>query len=106
MKPFFESYTLLSALESGKEARTVQIDLSAAVGRVNHRGISSIAALWAFEVQRCLLTPFLYLIGLITLWCLVSAINLVSVVSGMPQGSVLCQILFLLYTSELFSFLE
>ena len=32
--------------------------------------------------------------------------KLVNVVSGVPQGSVLCLLLFLLYTSELFSILE
>ena len=32
--------------------------------------------------------------------------KLVNVVSGVPQGSVLCQLLFLLYTSELFSILK
>ena len=33
------SHTLQSALESGQEARIVQIDFSAAFGRVNHLGI-------------------------------------------------------------------
>ena len=33
------SHTLQSALESGQEARIVQIDFSAAFDRVNHKGI-------------------------------------------------------------------
>ena len=33
------SHTLQNALESGQEARIVQIDLSAAFDRVNHQGI-------------------------------------------------------------------
>ena len=33
------SHTLQSALDSGQEARVVQIDLSAAFDRVNHQGI-------------------------------------------------------------------
>ena len=32
--------------------------------------------------------------------------KLVNVVSGVPQGSDFCQLLFLLYTSEIFSILE
>ena len=32
-------HTLQSALESGQEARIVQIDISAAFDRVNHQGI-------------------------------------------------------------------
>ena len=35
----FVSHTLQSALESGQEARIVQIDYSAAFDRVNHLGI-------------------------------------------------------------------
>ena len=35
----FVSHTLQSALESGQEARIVQIDFSAAFDRVNHLGI-------------------------------------------------------------------
>ena len=33
------SHTLQIALESGQEARILQIDFSAAIGRVNHQGI-------------------------------------------------------------------
>ena len=33
------SHTLQSALESGQEARIVQIDFSAAFDRINHQGI-------------------------------------------------------------------
>ena len=33
------SHSLQSALESGQEARIVQIDFSAAFGRVNHQGV-------------------------------------------------------------------
>ena len=33
------SHTLQSALESGEEARVVQIDFSVAFDRVNHQGI-------------------------------------------------------------------
>ena len=35
----YVSHTLHSALESGQEARIVQIDFSAAFDRVNHQGI-------------------------------------------------------------------
>ena len=36
------SHTLQSALESGQEARSVQIDFSAAFDRVNHQGFLSV----------------------------------------------------------------
>ena len=49
------SHTLQSALESGQEARIVQIDISAAFDRVNHMGILYISsAMWVFEVLSCL----------------------------------------------------
>ena len=35
----YMSHTLQSALESGQEARIVQIDVSVAFDRVNHQGI-------------------------------------------------------------------
>ena len=37
--PLYVSHTLQSALESEKEARIVQINISAAFDRVNHLGI-------------------------------------------------------------------
>ena len=37
--PFCVSHTLQSTLESGQEARIVQIDFSAAFDRDNHQGI-------------------------------------------------------------------
>ena len=47
-------HRLQSALESGQEARIVQIDFSAAFDRVNHQGISIGSALRVFEVLCCL----------------------------------------------------
>ena len=48
------SHTLQNALESGQEARIVQIDFSAAFDRVNHQGISISSALWVLDVLCCL----------------------------------------------------
>ena len=48
------SHTLQSALESGQEARIVQIDFSAAFDRVNHLVFSKSSALWILEVLSCL----------------------------------------------------
>ena len=43
------SYTLRSALESGYDARIVQIDLIAAFDTVNHQGILYSSVLWVLE---------------------------------------------------------
>ena len=48
------SHTVQSALESGQEARIVQIHFSAAFDRVNHLGILYSSALWVLEVLSCL----------------------------------------------------
>ena len=58
----FVSHTLLSALESGQEARILQIDFSAALDRVNHQSIlyhqsiqpSEHSGLLVLEVLCCL----------------------------------------------------
>ena len=88
------SHTLQSALENGQEAWIVQIDFSAAFDRVNHLGI--LYMLCSVGIRGSVLS-------ILTDGC---RSKLVNVVSEVPQGSVLGPLLFLLYTSELFSILE
>ena len=68
------SHTLQSALESGQDARIVQIDFSAAFDRVNHQGI------------------------LYKLCSVGIGGSVLSILIGVLQGSVLGPFLFLLYT--------
>ena len=100
------SHKLQSALESMQEARIVQIDFSASFDRVNHQGIlnklcsvgiggSVLSILTQFQSDR---SQHVMVDGCRS--------KLVNVVLGVPQGSVLGPLLFLLNTSELFSVLE
>ena len=90
------SHTLQSALESGQEARIVQIDISAAFDRVNHLGILyKLCSVGIGGSVLSILTQFLLnqsqqvmVDGCVS--------KLVNVVSGVPQGSDLGAILFLM----------
>ena len=100
------SHTLQSALESGQEARVVQIDFSATFDRVNHLGILyKLCFVCIVGSVLSILTQFLsnqsQHVMVDGCWS-----KLVNVVSGVPQGSVLGPLLYLRYTSELFSILE
>ena len=99
-------HTLQSVLESGQEARIVQIDFSAAFDRVNHQGI--LCQLCSVGIGGSVLFILTQFILNRSQHVMVdsSRSKLVKVLSGVPQGSVLGPLLFLLYTSELFSILE
>ena len=100
------SHTLQSALESGQEARIVQIDFSAAFDRANHQGI--LYKLSTVGIGGSVLSVLTQFLSNRSQYVLVDGCRskLVNVASGVPQGSVLGPLLFLLYTSELFSILE
>ena len=92
------SHMLQSALESGQEASIVQIDFSVAFDGVNHLGIlyklcsvgiggSTLSTLTQFPSNR---SQHVMVDG--------CRRKLVIVVSGVPQGSILGTLLFILYT--------
>ena len=98
------SRTLQSALESGEEARVVKIDFSAAIDRVNQQGILyMLCSVGIGGPVLSILTQFLSnrSQNVIVDGCLSI---LVDVVAGVPQGSVLGRLLFLLYTSTFLLF--
>ena len=100
------SHTLPSALESGQEARIVQIDFSASFDGVNHLGI--LYKLCSVGIGGSVLTILTQFQSNRSQQVMMGGCRskLVNVVSGVPQGSVLGPLFFLLYMSEHFSILE
>ena len=84
----------------------MQIDFSAANDRVNHLGILN--KLFSVGIGGSVLSIFTQFLSNRSQQVMVDGCRskLVNVVSGVPQGSVLGPLLFLLYASELFSNLE
>ena len=100
------SHTLQSALQSGHEARIVQIDFIAAFDWVNHLGI--LYKFCSVGIGSSVLSILTQFLSNQSQQVMVDGCRskLVNVVSEVLQGSVLCLLLFLLYTSELFFILE
>ena len=103
---FCVSHALQSAFESGHEARIEHIDFSAAFDRVNHLLI--LYKLCSVGIGGSVLSILTQSLSNRSQHFMVDGClsKLVKVVSGVPQGSVLGPMLFLLQTSELFSILE
>ena len=94
----FVSHTLQSTLESGQEARIVQIDFRAAFDTVNHQGILyNLCSVGIGGSVLSILTQFLLNRSqhVMVDGC---RSKLVTVVSGVPQGCVLGQLLFIQYS--------
>ena len=102
------SHTLQSALESGQEARIVQIEFTAAFDRVNHQGI--LYKLHSVGIGGSVLSILTQFLSNRSQHVIVDSCRsereLVNIVSGVLLGSVFGQLLFLLYTSEIFFILE
>ena len=83
------SHTLQSALESGQEARIVQINFSAAFDKVNHQGI--LYRLSSVGIVGSVLSVLMQFLFNQSWYVLVDGCRskLINVVSGVPQGSVL-----------------
>ena len=92
---------LQSALESGQEARIVQIDFSAAFDRVNRQGTPH--KLFSIGIRGSVLSILTQFLSNRSQHVTVDGFRskLVNIVSGVPQGSVLGPLLFFFNSGEL-----
>ena len=100
------SNILSYVLNSGQEARILQIDFSAASDIIRHQRI--LLKLWSKGIGGSVLSVLTQFLSNRSQHIIADGCrsNLVSVVSGVPQGDVLCPLLFLLYNYELCTILK
>ena len=100
------AYTAKYSGELAGGYRIVQIDFRAAFDRVNHQGI--LYKVCSVDIGGSVLSILTQFLSNRSQHVMVDCCrsNMVNVLLGVPQGIVFGPLLFLLYTSELFSILE
>ena len=101
-KVWAASHHLQKSIDTGMDSYIVQLDFSAAFHRVSHSGL--LFKLKSIGVGRSVLSIFMEFLSNHRQRVIVDGVirDWISIVSGVPQGSVLGPLLFILYTSEMF----